>query len=443
MDNREFAERQLLGACMLDLNACDLVLSLCEKEFFFTLESQAIFEALRHVRSQGYISDHGKVASQAFLMLKRAGEKVAAYDIFRIVNDYVGSVATANCIEFYVRQVVNYYARRVLVQCNENLSQLTEDESLETDDLLDRIGDVMRPMDEMTAIGGQNAIQLRDAISDVLLKLDQQKETHGHVFETGLSELDRRIIGLRAGKLVVVAAASGGGKTAMALSIVIHATMGGNAKALFVSMEMKKEEITQRVLSSMALVNNQKLERKVLNANEKKNLVNASKKLSESTLWFLDESNQSTAKIVAECKKKKKQSGLDIVVIDFLQMLKFPQSRDNFSKQVSDAARDLKNLALDLNICVICLSQVNKEGTIKESGGVKEAADTVVMLEIDGEPPECRCESDYYGVKLRIDKNRGGPLGSTEVDFYPALTRFQDKDVAHFDNYSDFGEYAQ
>ena len=284
---------------------------------------------------------------------------------------------------------------------------------------------------------------ISDVLFDVYERLSELAASDSAVpgLSTGLKDLDRAISGLNKSDLILLAARPGMGKTSMALNILLDAGKKSGKKVAFFSLEMSREQLALRLIASECFIDNKKLVTGKLTEEDWESVAAAADSLSRSTILIDDDSTVTVADINAKCRRVE---DLGLVVIDYLQLMQSAggksRSGDNRQQIVSDISRSLKIMAKELNVPVLCLSQLSRanEGRtdkrpmlsdLRESGAIEQDADIVLFLYRDGyynkdseNPNEAECI---------IAKNRHGETGTVYLQWQPQFTTFSDMEWQH------------
>ena len=279
---------------------------------------------------------------------------------------------------------------------------------------------------------------ISDVIIDVYDRLEELAASDRAIpgLSTGLKDLDRAISGLNNSDLILLAARPGMGKTSMALNILLDAGKRSGKKVAFFSLEMSREQLALRLISSECFVDNQKLVTGKLSDQDWESVAAAADSLNRSTIYIDDDSSVTVADILAKCRRVE---NLGLIVIDYLQLMQSSgkQSRGNENRQqiVSDISRSLKIMAKELNVPVLCLSQLSRANEsrqdkrpmlsdLRESGAIEQDADIVLFLYRDGYYNK---DSDNPNLaECIIAKNRHGETGKVDLQWTPEFTTFSD-----------------
>lgn len=354
--------------------------------------------------------------------------------------------STAN-VDSYAKIVREKFYIRSLILVAGEISEAASQSGQTADELLDmaeqRIYDIRQGK---TVVGPSRISDVISTVYQNLYNLSQLDKDQYAGFNTGFSELDKRITGLNRSDLVIIGARPAMGKTSFALNIARNVAVYGKKKVLFFSLEMSKEQLAQRVLSTEARVQSTKFRTGNLSADEWQHIAEASVFLSDIDLYFDDTANITVPEMKARVRQLK---DVDCVVIDYLQLMKSSKKTDNRVQEVSDITRDLKMMAKDLNIPVVTCAQLARRtetdkgrskkpqmSDLRESGSIEQDADIILMLyredyykdSSDVPPDDIRVDE----AELIIAKNRHGPTGSVPLawnaDFTLYTTREYNRD---------------
>ena len=284
---------------------------------------------------------------------------------------------------------------------------------------------------------------ISDVLIDVYDRLSELAASESAIpgISTGLKDLDRAISGLNKSDLILLAARPGMGKTSMALNILLDAGKKSGKTVAFFSLEMSKEQLAMRLISGECFVDNKKLVTGKLTEQDWENVAMAADSLNRANILIDDDSSVTVADILAKCRRV---DNLGLVVIDYLQLMQSAGGKtragDNRQQIVSDISRSLKLMAKELNVPVLCLSQLSRANEsrndkrpmlsdLRESGAIEQDADIVLFLYRDG----------YYNkdsenpnlAECIIAKNRHGETGTVELQWMPEFTTFSDMEWQH------------
>ena len=289
----------------------------------------------------------------------------------------------------------------------------------------------------------QEMVPLRQVLPDVLDRLGEMSEHENHLpgLSTGLSAIDQKITGLNKSDLILLAARPGMGKTSLALNVALNVAKGGKTVAVF-SLEMSREQLATRLLSSEALVENNRLRTGLLRETDWEKIAGAATVLNRLDIRIDDNPLLSVADMNAKCRRLE---GLALVVVDYLQLMTSAgggRGGENRQQVVSDMSRMLKIMAKELNVPVICLSQLSRANEkrddkrpmlsdLRESGAIEQDADIVLFLYRDDYYNE---DSEKHNIaECIVAKNRHGETGKVELRWMPEYTQFSTLDKRYDD----------
>jgi len=357
-------------------------------------------------------------------------DKVGGVSSVAVLWDKVPSAAN---VGYYTEVVAEHAVRRGMLEATRRIGDLAMNLDMEIETVLDQAEQAVLRVAQDRVEGGLE--RMGGLLEQVLQKLEKAERGEQDVtgLSTGLVDLDRKLGGLQPGTLIVVAGRPGMGKSALAMNIASHVALNNKPVALF-SLEMSPMEIAYRWLGSYARVNSMKL-RSGLDQGESARLwprlVSASASLYGAPL-HADEGSRTVTDIRAKCRRMKRQRGLDLVVVDYMQLMQ-ARTRENRQQEIAEISLNLKGLARELDVPVIAVSQLNRAlesrsdrrpqlGDLRESGAIEQDADVVLMIYRD---EYYNPQSDQKGLAdIIIAKQRAGPTGFVKTTFAAEYTRF-------------------
>lgn len=271
----------------------------------------------------------------------------------------------------------------------------------------------------------------------------RKQATAGDGVPTGFTELDLMLGGLRPGQVIIAAGKTGMGKSAFALNIAEHMAIDLGRPVLFVSLEMSVNELGERLLSSRARVDSYRLRNGTYTTEQQKQLVAASAKIAASPLSIDDCPSRSASQIAALARRHKRRHGLDLLVVDYLQLVSPDRRGETRQDEVSQVSRRLKALARELGAPVIALAQLNRQtgedgkkpklSHLRESGAIEQDADVVLFVHRDGYYSDESAPSGHgEEAEVSIAKQRNGPRSCVKVVWFGAYVRFDNTAKAEF-----------
>ncbi len=422
------AEESVLGSVMLSADAANLVFERLRAEDFYKPAHQVIFEAMVGLFDGNQPIDAITVADS----LRRSGQLERMGGVNSLTTLLDGVPTTAN-VGYYADIVAETASRRRLLRAGSLVSQYALQTEREIDDVLDAAeSEIFRVAEHQVGDGLAPVGPMLQATLERIEELGTRgDEVTGQ--STGFRDLDRRLAGLQPANLVVIAARPSMGKTALALNIAENVAGRGGTVAVF-TLEMSREEVVQRLLSSMAGVDSHRLRTGQLTPDLWNRVVRETSRLYQMPMYVDDSPGLTVTSIRAKCRRLARKQGLELVVVDYLQLMQGPGSSENRQQEIADISRSLKNLARELRIPVIAVSQLNRAleqrenkrprlGDLRESGAIEQDADIVMFIYRD----------EYYNpgseqpglAEINIAKHRSGAVGTVMMNFAAEFTRFR------------------
>ena len=423
------AEASLLGAMLLSPTAIGAAaeVRLTAADFYKPAHGH-IYEAIEALYHRGEPADPVTVADE----LHRDGLLEAIGGAPTLVGLQSGTPAISNAGR-YARIVEEFSRLRRLIGVAGEIAELGYS-------LPDDVGSVIDRAESLVFEINQNKmaddmVPVSELITDALDRLEALYERGEAVtgVPTGFTDLDERLAGLQPNALIVVGARPAMGKTSFALGILAHAAMEASVPTLFFSLEMGREEITQRLLTSEARVDAQKLKTGNFDNNDWDKIHRAVGRLAGAPIFIDDNPNITVMDIRAKARRLKAREGLGLIIIDYMQLMTGRQRAESRQVEVAEMSRSLKILARELEIPVIALSQLSRTlesrqdkrpllSDLRESGSLEQDADVVMFLYRD---EMYNPESNDKGMaEVIVAKHRNGPTGITQLAFLSQYTRF-------------------
>lgn len=429
------AEISLLGACLLDSEAIIKVADVVSSEDFYRPEYGKIYEAMVTLFEKRAPIDIVTVADELARMkhLEEVGGPA-------MLSTIVSSVATASNVHHYGQIVREKAMLRRLIQAAAKIGDLSFQEQLGADTIMDQAEQALFNVTQRFL--KQNFTAVRNILTESFERLDALSKQEGSVrgVSTGYKHVDNILGGLQPSDLIIIAARPSMGKTAFALNIAEHAAIEQKKTVGVFSLEMSKEQLVDRLISSIGLIDSWKLRNGRLTDDDFRNLNEAFGILAEANLFIDDAASANVMEVRAKARRLQAEHGLDLIVIDYLQLMQGHNSGgDNRVQEVSDISRSLKALAKEINCPVIALSQLSRApeqrpdkrpmlSDLRESGSIEQDADVVMFLYRD----------DYYNkeeqnniMEVLIRKHRNGPTGDAKLLARLNFSRFETLDMHH------------
>ena len=421
------AEQSVIGALLLDKDAVIAVAEFLSPENFYDDRHRQIYEAALELYEERVPIDVLTVAERLKKdkALKRIGG--AAY-----LAELANKVPTAAHVEHYGKIVKDQSTKRSLMAAASKLVELSLDEGLAADELLDKAEAEVFALTQKHL--SQAFAPVRDALAESFDRLDElHKQAEGlRGAPTGFKDLDDTLAGMQRSNLLILAARPGVGKTSLALNIAQNLAVEHKQKVGFFSLEMSKEELVDRLLVSQADIDAWRLKTGKLSEDDFTKLSNAMGELAEAPLYIDDTPALSILEMRTKARRLQVEYGLDLLVVDYLQLARSRQL-ENRVQEVSEISMGLKNLARELKIPVLAVSQlsraVEQRGTkrpqladLRESGSIEQDADVVMFLWREN-------EDDVENINLEIAKHRNGPLRSLKLFFKGDRIKFYGRET--------------
>jgi len=326
---------------------------------------------------------------------------------------------------------------RNLIAAAGRIAGIGYDESANVDESIDKAEQELFAVSQKRVSSGFAA--LRTLLHSAYDRLDYLHQHKGEIsgIRTGFADLDAMTTGLQKSDLVILAARPSIGKTSLALNFAEHAAVREGKTVGVFSLEMSKEQLVLRLLSSVANIDSQRLRTGFLEEMDFTRLAPAMNALAEAPIYIDDTPNISTMELRTKARRLQAESGLDLIVVDYLQLMQSSiNSRDsNRVQEVSEISRGLKGLARELQVPVIALSQLSRQAEmreskeprlsdLRESGSIEQDSDLVMFLWREKERGSEDNDSEGEIINLKLAKHRNGPTGETKLWFKKRQTRF-------------------
>ena len=420
------AEEALLGSALLSRDAVSRLMEEVRPADFYSPSNQTVYEAMKGLFDTGKPIDTVTVSELIFKDSKNSKSINASY-IARLVDNVPSS---AN-FERYIEIVLEHSHRRKLLKASGRIELLAMAMDKEIHSVLDEAEQTIFTASD-DAIG-DGLVGVNDVLEGAIERIEEieNRGTGLSGLPTYFADLDYYLSGLQEGNLIVLASRPSMGKSSLGLNISTNASKEGKVVAFF-SLEMTKEELVQRVLFSEAKVTSGDARKGQLGPEKWSRVVEAASKVNSLPLYFDDAPVITVTDIRAKSRRLKSSKGLDLIVVDYLQLMQ-SSSGDNRQQEIAEISRNLKNLARELRVPILALSQLNRAaearedkrprlGDLRESGAIEQDADIVMMLYRD----------DYYNpgteipgvAEVNIVKNRSGQTGKVELFFSKEFTQF-------------------
>ena len=438
------AEQSVLGSILIDQDCMELVVSEINADAFYLPQHREIFSAMMLMYTNSKAIDPVIIADA--LTKKGHYDTVGGREYLMTLAQSVPS--TVN-IEYYIKIVKEqFYLRSLVTISNTIIDQATGGEA-DASAILDRAEQMIYDIRQGKEKNGPTKIS-EVIVNDVYTKLAQitgeDKDKYKGI-PSGFGMLDKYLTGLNKSDLILIGARPAMGKTSFALNLAQNISMGARKKCIVFSLEMTKAQLAERLLASQAGVESQKLKTGEMSKEEWVRLGNAAGQFNDVELYLDDTSSITVPEIKSRVRRMK---NVDCIIIDYLGLISSAGKKENRVQEVSEITRNLKMMAKDLNIPVICCAQLSRgtEGhgknhkpqlaDLRESGSIEQDADIVLFLyredyyrnDVDEDKQD---DIDANKTELIIAKNRHGATTSIELTFDKEFTRFRSIDKSYYE----------
>ncbi|MDR0948573.1 MAG: replicative DNA helicase [Lachnospiraceae bacterium] len=423
------AEQSVIGAMILDREAIGIAAGILTEEDFYNRQYGILFETIAELWEQGHPVD--LITLQNRLKEKDVPSEVSNLEYAR---ELVTIVPTTANIKYYADIVAEKSTLRKLIRLNEEILNTcyAGKESLEV--ILEETEKKVFGLIQRRNIS--EFVPIRRIVMDALEKIELASRNKGVVtgIATGFTDLDYRTAGMQPSDLVLIAARPSMGKTAFALNIAEHVAFRQKKAVAIFSLEMSKEQLVNRLFSLESRVDAQHLRTGQLTDPEWEKLIESAGMIGRSNLIIDDTPGITVAELRSKCRKFKLEHHIEMVIIDYLQLMTgSTQRKDSRQQEISDISRSLKSIARELGVPLLALSQLSRAveqrpdhrpilSDLRDSGAIEQDADVVMFLYRD----------DYYNkdtdkkeiAEVNIAKQRNGPIGAIELRWLPQYTKF-------------------
>lgn len=433
------AEQALLGSIMLRPDAMYEVMEVLTPQSFYSQKNAQVYEAMLELFTKRSPTDMLTVASR--LQEKNALEEVGGNSY---LAELVNSVPSAANAQYYAAIIQKKSLARNLISAADHISNLGYDEEQEIEEILDQ---AQKRVFEVADVGSiHKFVELKGELDEAWERLDRlHNSTDGlRGVPSGFKALDDKLSGFQKSDLIILAARPSMGKTSLALDIARQAAVQHNVPVGIFSLEMSSQQLVDRMLAAQANVDAWKLRTGRLNREDDFAAIRHSlDELSKAPIYIDDQPGNNILKMRAVARRLKSEKGLGMLIVDYLQLMMPTQSRgsDNVVQQVTEISRSLKNLARDLDIPVIALSQLSRAAAqsgekpklhhLRDSGSIEQDADVVMFIHREDKMKDDTEKTNI--AEILIEKHRNGETGKVELYFNEKKATFQSLEKANFE----------
>ena len=427
------AERAVLGAILMEPTTLARAIEVLDADEFYKDGHRKIYGAMVRLFERSEPADVLTVTEE----LKRAGE----------LDEVGGQAALATLMEeatvatqfaAYAQIVRDKAQLRELIRVAREITEHGFEESEDVRALVDRAEQMVFRISERRL--HRSAVPVREILTRTIehIELLYRRKEHVTGVPTGFRELDRLTAGLQKSDFVIIAGRPSMGKTAFALNVAEEVAVTAGRPVLVFSLEMAKEQLVQRLLCAEARVDSHRVRTGYLEAADWKRIGMAAGRLADAPLFIDDTANLSVLEARAKARRIRAEHGLELVVIDYLQLMQGRWRAENRQQEISEISRSLKALAKELEVPVVALSQLSRAvearggdasprlSDLRDSGALEQDADVIVFLHRPGLYKENPSDVEKNLTDVIIGKQRNGPTDKLQLVFKPEYTRFED-----------------
>ncbi len=422
------AEKSVLGSILIDSSSISLVAEYLRSGHFYVPAHQLIYESMLSLFEKQQPIDLLTLKSE--LQTKGTLKKIGGA---QYLTDLINIVPTSAHVEQYGRIVKDQYTKRKLIEMSSHMVQRAFDDVGDVRKLLDQAeGDIFALSQEHLH---SDFIDLKEILAESFERLEEfvKRGDHMRGVPTGFADLDHKLSGMQQSNLVILAARPGVGKTTLALNIALQAAIKSKTPVGMFSLEMSKEELVDRLLVGQAEIDAWRLKTGRLSDDDYKRLTEAMGDLSDAPIYIDDTPGISILEMRTKARKLKMDKDIKLLIVDYLQLADAGRRFDSRVQEVSFVSQGLKNLARELHIPVLALSQLSRAveqrgikkpqlADLRESGAIEQDADVVMFIYQEEEND--LLDTSKRILKIYIAKHRNGPTGEIELMFRGDRVKF-------------------
>lgn len=426
------AEQALLGGLMLDNAAWDKVADAVSDSDFFRADHRVIFAGIRTLSERSQPSDPVTLSA---LLASRAELDAAGGTAY--LAELVADTPSAANVREYARIVRERALLRRLIEVGNDIA--ASGYSPEGRAISELVDEAERRVFEIAETGqrrGSGFVHLREVLGETVDRLDMLHQSKGSLtgLSSGFHKLDEFTAGLQPGDLIIIAGRPSMGKTTLALNIGENAALGNHKSVAIFSMEMSVEQLAFRMVSSLGRVDQSHLRNGRFSDDDWPRINGAIQQMSEAPVFIDDTPAMTPTEVRARARRLQRERGLDLIVVDYLQLMRVSGTSENRATEISEISRSLKALARELRVPVIALSQLNRSveqrqdkkpvmSDLRESGAIEQDADLILFIYRD---EVYNHDSPRKGIAdITIAKQRNGPTGEFPLTFLGRFTKFE------------------
>ena len=423
------AEQAVISAILIDNKAMNNVAEILKPPDFYRMTHQIIYKTMLEMHAKQQPIDMITVIEE--LKNRNKLDDVGGVSYITLLANIVPTSANAL---YHARIVVNNAIKRQLTDSGAAIAALGYEDDDVVQNLIDKAEQTLHAVSLRKS--GKAFVPIHNILEHTMDRMNALQANGDTVtgLSTGFTDLDNRTAGFQNSDLILIAARPSMGKTALVLNIAQHLALKENRCVAIFSLEMSKEQLTNRLFSMESHVDAQKIRTGDLTEAEWADLVESAGNIGESKLIIDDTPAITAAELRSKCRKYKLEYGLEMIIIDYLQLMSGSgKSGESRQQEISEISRSLKAIARELNVPVVSLSQLSRAvesrpnhrpmlSDLRESGAIEQDADVVMFIYRDDYYNQ---DSEKKGIaEIIIAKQRNGPIGTVELSWQPALTKF-------------------
>lgn len=432
------AEKALLGSIMLRGETMHDIVDIVNEQSFYSNQHRIVWSALLELHTKGSPIDILTISAR----LKEKEQLEQAGGV-AFLSEVINSVPSSTNANHYAEIVEKKHSMRELLRAAERISSLGYDEESELHELLEKAEKALYEVTNKT--GSHKFIALKDTLHEAWERLDHLHKSKDELrgVPTGFTELDNKLSGFQKSDLIILAARPSMGKTSLALDIARKSAVNHKVPVAIFSLEMSSQQLVDRMLSAESQVDSWKIRtgHNLSVEQDFKSIGDAISRLSDAPIYIDDAPGNNILKMRSVARRLKNEKGLGLIVVDYLQLMLPTTAKhtDNVVQQITEISHSLKNLARELEVPVLALSQLSRAveqrggkprlSDLRDSGSIEQDADIVMFIHREA-------DQDAGGRKeeaeILVEKHRNGPTGTIKLFFDSKKTTFMSIDKADF-----------
>jgi len=429
------AEKAVLGAILIDNQSLNKIADLLRPDSFYDLRHQIIFQNIIQLYRDGKAVDVLTLTSEL-----RKDKKLKQVGGSAYLSELISEVPSTSNIENYADIIRECFIRRELINLSSTMDHVSREEQKKLEDIMDEFESKLFSI--TVSSSNKDFYDTKTLLAMQIERADEYAKNPNGLrgLSTGINSMDKFLGGLHKSDLIILAARPSVGKSALAFDIARHVANTGKTVAVF-SLEMPAIQVIERMLAQQSRINLWELRMGNIKDSDFKKLNAAQDQLSKSRILIDETPGINVMQLRSKARKLMIDESLDMIIIDYLQLMQGNSNTDNRAQEVGEISRSLKILARELNIPIIALSQLNRAvenridrvpqlSDLRESGSIEQDADLVLFLSRDLNTEEVDPNNIDHNRKIKVDlyvaKHRNGPVGKIKLMFHPSHMKYLD-----------------